>query len=68
MPGPAVMPAGGLGDARAGAQVLGDDRLPLARLAALRPYRDRRRAGEREDLALNGVVIIGRLVAIDRDL
>ena len=41
--------------------------LPFARLAALRLRRDGRRAGERDDRALYGVIIVGRPVAVDGD-
>ena len=44
MPRALRVPAGGLLDALPGAQVLGDDRLPLARLAALRLGRGGRRS------------------------
>jgi hypothetical protein len=60
MPGLAEMPPGGLLDARPGTQVRGNDRLPLAGLAALRLHRGEHDARERHDLALYGVAVAVR--------
>ena len=60
-----VVPLQRLGDALPGAQVRRDDVAQLARLpAALRLGQGGHDAGERDNLAFNGVVV-GRLVAAD---